>query len=155
MLWVTNNVIPAQEHFSSYIIQNRIIAETEKISMGNNGPVITLFAPKGEYHELPLLFINYLLRKHGWKVVYLGADVEKQVVRQLTATRKIDYLFVYHITNFTGWDADVYFEDLSKNFSSQKIAVAGTVVKQIQRNFSNVILLKSDKAIYEFVEQLN
>jgi DNA-binding transcriptional MerR regulator len=155
MLWVTNNVIPAQEHFSSYIIQNRIIAETEKISMGNKGPVITLFAPQGEYHELPLLFINYLLRKHGWKVVYLGADVEKQVVRQLTATRKIDYLFVYHITNFTGWDADVYFEDLSKNFSSQKIAVAGTVVKQIQRNFSNVILLKSDKAIYEFVEQLN
>jgi DNA-binding transcriptional MerR regulator len=29
LLWDTNNIIPAQEHFSSYIIQRKITAETE------------------------------------------------------------------------------------------------------------------------------
>ncbi len=57
MLWVTNNIIPAQEHFSSYIIQNKIIAETDKLSINNDAPTLLLFSPKGEYHELPLLFI--------------------------------------------------------------------------------------------------
>jgi DNA-binding transcriptional MerR regulator len=31
LLWVTNNVIPAQEHFSSYIIMHKIIAEIDKL----------------------------------------------------------------------------------------------------------------------------
>lgn len=155
MLWVTNNIIPAQEHFSSYIIQNRIIAETDKLDSANNSPTIILFSPKGEYHELPLLFINYLLKKNGWKVIYLGANIAKDVVRQVTISEEIEYLFIHHITNFTGWDADVYFEDIAKSFLATKIVVAGTVVHQIQRSFSNTTLLKSDKEIYAFAERAN
>ena len=64
MLWDTSKIIPAQEHFSSYIIQNRVISETEKLSLTQNGdPEIVLFCPENEFHELPLLFINYQLRK--------------------------------------------------------------------------------------------
>ncbi|HYO22883.1 MAG TPA: B12-binding domain-containing protein, partial [Flavisolibacter sp.] len=37
LLWDTNRVIPAQEHFSSYIIQNRLISETEKYSSAQSG----------------------------------------------------------------------------------------------------------------------
>ena len=90
--------------------------------------------------------INEKIQKFYYNIKFTKKNQEKQL---------IDYLFVYHITNFTGWDADIYFEDLSKTFSSQKIVVAGTVVHQIQRNFSNVILLKSDKVVYDFVQQLN
>jgi len=43
LLWITNNVIPAQEHFSSYIIQNRIIAETEKLALSEKEPNLILF----------------------------------------------------------------------------------------------------------------
>jgi MerR family transcriptional regulator, light-induced transcriptional regulator len=31
LLWMTNNIIPSQEHFSSAIIQHMIIAETNKL----------------------------------------------------------------------------------------------------------------------------
>ena len=155
MLWVTNNIIPAQEHFSSYIIQNRIIAETDKLDSTTKSPTILLFSPKGEYHELPLLFINYLLKKNGWKVIYLGINMGKEVVKQFTASEEIEYLFIHHITNFTGWDADVYFEDIAKSFPSKKIIVAGTVAHQLQRTFSNLALLKSDKDIYAFAEKTN
>ena len=98
LLWLTNNAIPAQEHFSSYIIQNRIIAETEKLAPKTSQPEMVLFSPKGEYHELPLLFINYLLRKNGWNVVYLGSSVDKAVVQELRHPT-IRYFFVHLITN--------------------------------------------------------
>ena len=153
MLWVTNNIIPAQEHFSSYIIQNRIIAETNKLSINNEAPTLLLFSPKGEYHELPLLFIFYILRKNGWSVVYLGASITKEVIKQFTENEEMKYLFLHLITNFTGWDADVYFEDLCRSFPHKQIIASGAAVHRVERNFVNLRLLKSDKEIYEFIEK--
>lgn len=153
MLWVTNNIIPAQEHFSSYIIQNRIIAETNKLSINNETPTLLLFSPKGEYHELPLLFIFYILRKNGWSVVYLGASITKEVIKQFTENEEMKYLFLHLITNFTGWDADVYFEDLCRSFPHKQIIASGAAVHRVERNFVNLRLLKSDKEIYEFIEK--
>ena len=65
---------------------------------------------------------------------------------------KIKYLFLHLITNFTGWDADGYFEDLRKSFPGKTIVATGAAIHQMQRNFVDVILLKNDKAIYEFIE---
>ena len=153
MLWVTNNIIPAQEHFSSYIIQNRIIAETDKLEINNEAPTLLLFSPKGEYHELPLLFIFYLLRKNRWSVVYLGASITKEVINQFTGNDEIKYLFLHLITNFTGWEADAYFEDLCRSFPGKQIIASGTAVHEVQRNFVNLKLLKSDREIYGFIER--
>jgi DNA-binding transcriptional MerR regulator len=153
MLWITNNIVPAQEHFSSYIIQNRIIAEIDKLDSNNQPATVLLFSPKGEYHELPLLFIYYLLKKNGWSVVYLGSNITKEVIRQFSDKDPIEYLFLHLITNFTGWDANVYFEDLCRSFPSKKIIVTGTTVHQIERNLVNLLLLKSDKEIYDFIER--
>lgn len=152
LLWVTSNIIPAQEHFSSYIIQNKIIAETEKVSMLTEEAEVVLFSPKGEFHELPLLFINYLLKKNGWSVVYLGSNVTKEVLQPFTTNKSVKYLFFHLITNFTGWEPDMYFEDLCRNFRDKTIIATGSVVHQMQRSFTNMKLLRSDKEIYQFIE---
>ena len=154
LLWLTSNIIPAQEHFSSYIIQNKIIAETERVSFNSGEAEIVLFSPKGEFHELPLLFLNYLLRKNGWSVIYLGSNVTKDVLKPFAANRKLRYLFFHLITNFTGWDPETYFEDLCRSFPDKTIIATGTVTHQIQRSFTNMKLLKSDKEIYAFVENV-
>jgi DNA-binding transcriptional MerR regulator len=152
MLWTRKNIIPAQRHFSSYIIQNRIIDETEKLKAGNNIPAVVLFSPKGEYHELPLLFIFYLLRKNGWSVVYLGVNIDKEIIKQFIGNDQVEYLFLHLISNLAGWDADVYFEELCKSFPGKKIIITGTAVHQLQRKFTNLILLKSDKEVYQFIQ---
>jgi DNA-binding transcriptional MerR regulator len=151
LLWVTSNIIPAQEHFSSYIIQNKIIAETDKLSTTDETPTIILFSPKGEFHELPLLFIHYLLRKNGWSSIYLGPDITKEIIQQFSGQKQVKYLFLHLITNFTGWDADVYLEDLCKTFKDKTIIATGAIVNQTQRSFSNVKALRSDKEIHEFI----
>ncbi|HEU4472611.1 MAG TPA: MerR family transcriptional regulator [Flavisolibacter sp.] len=153
MLWSTNNIIPAQEHFSSYLIQNRIIAETEKLPGSGKLPEIVLICPEGEFHELPLLFIHYLLKKRGWSVIYLGTNVKKSEIVSLASVTSIRYLYLHLITNFTGTGIDEYLEDICRSFSAQKVFASGEGARQVQRSFVNLHLLKSDADIYRFIDR--
>lgn len=76
ILWVTNNINPAQEHLVTNIIRQKIIIgiETTASQIKSNKTVL-LFLPEGEFHELGLLYVYYLLKTKGVKVLYLGADV--------------------------------------------------------------------------------
>ncbi len=151
LLWVTNRVIPAQEHFSSYIIQNKIIAATEKINKPLQPPELLLYSPQGEFHELSLLFLNYLLRKNGWGVVYLGSNAKLDVLQQFSGHQNLKYLFLHQNTNFTHYDANDYFELLHRTFPDKKIVATGLIVQEVQRTFTNLTLLKSDKEIINFI----
>ncbi len=153
MLWMTNHVIPAQEHFCSYIIQHKIIAETEKLAKpASSAPEIILFCPHGEYHELPLFYMDYLLKKWGWSTFFLGSNVSFDLLQQFVHRDSVQYLFLHVITNFTGFTMDDYFEKLCKTFADKKIIASGTSVFGLQRNFTNLTVLKSDDAIIQFIE---
>ena len=152
LLWMTNNIIPAQEHFSSYLIQHKIIAETDKLpDAPANTEGIVLFTPDGEYHELPLLFINYLLRKNNWRTIYLGSDVKLQDLQKFHSDKNISYLLLHVITNFSGWEIDDYLEKLCTAFPDKKIVASGAGVQQGQRSFLNLLPLKTDDTIYRFI----
>jgi MerR family transcriptional regulator, light-induced transcriptional regulator len=153
LLWSTNNVIPAQEHFTSYIIQNKIIVETEKLEVGNTLPSIVLMSPKGEFHELPLLFINYLLKKAGWATVYLGSNIQTMEAAEVVNRVGIHYLYIHTLTNFTGLDIDDYFESVCKSFSDKKIVASGEAIQKVQRSFVNLILLRTEEQIYDFIRK--
>jgi MerR family transcriptional regulator, light-induced transcriptional regulator len=153
LLWSTNNVIPAQEHFTSYIIQNKIIVETEKLEVGNKLPSIVLMSPKGEFHELPLLFINYLLKKAGWATVYLGSNIQTMDAAEVVNRVGIHYLYIHTLTNFTGLDIDDYFESVCKSFSDKKIVASGEGIQKVQRSFVNLILLRTEEQIYDFIRK--
>jgi len=147
-------LIPAQEHFCSYIIQHKIIAETDKLPQPpGNAPEIILFSPRGEYHELPLYFINYLLRKSGWTTLFLGTNVKLALLKQFAVQQNITHLFLHITTNFTGFGLDDYFEEICKTFSNKKIVASGSAIYTVQRQFTNLLLLKSDAEIYWFVER--
>lgn len=152
LLWSTNNVIPAQEHFSSYIIQNKIIVETEKSLLQKAvAPEIVLFCPQGEFHELPLLFINYVMKKNGWGTVFLGANVKIRELAPVVAAGNIQYIYLHLITNFTGYAADDYLEEVCTSFPGQKIIASGGGIHEVQRTFVNLTVLKSDKEILNFI----
>ncbi len=152
LLWMTNHVIPAQEHFCSYMIQHKIIAETDRLPLASaDAPQVVLFCPHGEYHELPLHYIHYLFRKWGWTTFYLGSNVAIDILKPFAETEKVDHLFLYLITNFTGFTVDDYFEKVCKAFPGKKIVASGRAVFASQRNFVNLTILKTDDAIRQFI----
>ena len=154
LLWSTNRVIPAQEHFSSYIIQNCIIAETEKLPLVDKKPEIILLCPHGEFHELPLLFINYLLKKNNWSVLYVGSNISKEEILPLTSLKGIEYIYLHLITNFTGMQTDDYMETICNAFPDKNIIASGEGIIKLEKSFSNLQALKTEQQIHNFIQRL-
>ena len=154
LLWDTGTIIPAQEHFSSYLIQNRLIIETEAFStLQQAAPELILFCPENEHHELPLLFLNYLLRKHNWRVLYLGTNVKVDDLKEAAQLAGIRFLYVHLITNFTGVHIDDYLEGMRKAFPDKIIFASGKGIEQSQRTFVQVHLLRRDEEIRNMIKE--
>ncbi|WP_417213858.1 MerR family transcriptional regulator [Bizionia sp.] len=78
LLWQTNTITPAQEHFISELIKQKLLINIEKhqyISPKNNEKTFVLFLPNNEIHDLGLHFINYKLTKSEYHTIYLGPSV--------------------------------------------------------------------------------
>ena len=74
-LWYRGQASPQQEHFASELAQRRI----ESLLAAMPSPVrdgrILVACPPEEQHTFMPLLLTLLLRRRGWSVTYLGADV--------------------------------------------------------------------------------
>jgi methanogenic corrinoid protein MtbC1 len=71
--WAATERSVGQEHFASNVIGGRL--RTLARGWGDGDRQLALLAcPPGEQHELGLLCFGLLLRKGGWRIVYLGAQ---------------------------------------------------------------------------------
>ena len=77
VLWMTGSIVPAQEHFITNLIRQKIIGAIDReFSAGeSNGDKFVLFLPEGELHEISLLFADYIIRNRGARSIYLGQSV--------------------------------------------------------------------------------
>ncbi|MDH3796641.1 MAG: MerR family transcriptional regulator, partial [Flavobacteriaceae bacterium] len=75
LLWQTNTIGPAHEHFITNLIKQKIYTSTEKmqaIEPTKSDKTFVLFLPENEIHEIGLLFINYEIILRGYKTIFLG-----------------------------------------------------------------------------------
>lgn len=95
VLWQSNAICPAQEHFASNLIRHRIITATQRIPLIEaGGPVHVLYLPENEIHEIGLLYINHLLRLQGKRTIYLGQSVPRTDLVQVSSLIDGDIVFV-------------------------------------------------------------
>ena len=81
--WHADQASVQQEHFASSLVSRRLemlIAATPPPRRPQN---ILIGCPPGEWHTLPMLLLSLLLRRRGFGVVYLGADIP---IEQMGAT---------------------------------------------------------------------
>jgi MerR family transcriptional regulator, light-induced transcriptional regulator len=99
IMWQVGTITPAQEHFISNLIRNKIIVATERINRTADPALgtVLLFLPENELHEISLLFYNYILRARGYNTIYLGQSVPLQSLDRITTT----YKFTFIVTNLT------------------------------------------------------
>jgi MerR family transcriptional regulator, light-induced transcriptional regulator len=81
--WERGDLLPMQEHFLSELIRRDAMAEIAATPLAvidsGRGPIV-LACPPGERHDLGLLGLWLALRKRGFAVVYLGADVPRDAL---------------------------------------------------------------------------
>ena len=77
VLWMTDTITPAHEHFISTLIQQKILTNIERVqgNISQKDKVFVLFLPLNEIHELGLLYTHFELLLKGYRSIYLGASV--------------------------------------------------------------------------------
>lgn len=78
LLWSTDAITPAHEHFITALIKQKILIQAEKLQV--NAPIqhdrrFILFLPENEIHDIGLSFINYEIIRRGYLSVYLGQSI--------------------------------------------------------------------------------
>ena len=78
MLWQTDSITPAHEHFITTLIRQKILVSTElyqskKTNISNK--TFVLYLPDNEVHELGLMYINYEIISKGYHSIFLGQSV--------------------------------------------------------------------------------
>jgi DNA-binding transcriptional MerR regulator len=78
LLWQSDTITPAHEHFITYLIKQKLLINTEKIQVlkqTKTDKVFVLSLPMNEIHELGLMFLNYEILLLGYKTIYLGESM--------------------------------------------------------------------------------
>ena len=86
LLWQTDTITPAHEHFITYLIKQKLLTNTEKLQVlqpTNDDKVFVLYLPSNEIHELGLMYLNYEVLHHGYRSIYLGESIPLDNLKDL------------------------------------------------------------------------
>lgn len=139
VLWQIGTINPAQEHFISNLLRQKLIVATDGIiqSLNENSKTFVLFTPEGEYHELGLIFYQYLVKKNNHKLIYLGESVPTQALVELDSIKSIDYMVTAFITPREVHELDDYIQELSDKFPKIKFFLTGHQMETVSMAMPN------------------
>lgn len=156
LLWMTNNMIPAQEHFTSHIIRKKIILATDGLDTVSRAKTNTIvFAPLGEFHEIPLLVANYFFKKNGHQTAYFGTNVSIDCIRHYAGLHEADRLYTHIITHMDNCGMARFVDDIHKLFPDKQIIISGPAIKCVQQLPQNIVVIQSLREMIEFTQQSN
>lgn len=152
LLWMTDRVSPAQEHFASALVIKKILVATDGLPWKANQSErkVLLFAPEGEHHEIPLLFMQYLLKKNGVPFVYVGKNAAFEVLTDFCIQHHITQLHCHMVTNLLSSDLNAYLKKISGAFPSKEIYFSGPQARKVDAPPSNIKILKDSDAMLAF-----
>ncbi|MBD0284073.1 MAG: hypothetical protein M3342_16440 [Bacteroidota bacterium] len=83
-----------------------------------------LFLPKNEHYDLLLLYMTYLIKSSGFRVLYLGTNISTENLKTVSIAKKPDYFFSY-ITPKHPFKIQDFAHFLNEHLSESKLFVAG------------------------------
>ncbi|TRX65702.1 MerR family transcriptional regulator [Carboxylicivirga sp. M1479] len=135
ILWQAGTINPAQEHFISNLIRQKLIVAIDN-EMQNFIPKadknIVFFLPENELHEIGLLFYSLIARKEGFNVVYLGAAVPIEDLKEVVDVRHADALFTSFVAARKKEELETLMDEIAKSISGIPVFVMGLQIKEVQ-----------------------
>ncbi len=151
VLWLTNNVTPAQEHFISHLIRQKIIVAIDALPLAaKTERKAVLFLPENELHEIGLLFYHYIVKKAGIRTYYLGQMVPHKSLKSACEEHKPDLIVTSLTAGPKPSEMANYLHQLTIDFPKTRVLISGYAVKKAAVEppkgvefFSNALMLKA------------
>ncbi|MBE9462512.1 MerR family transcriptional regulator [Dyadobacter subterraneus] len=153
LMWVKDDLLPAQEHFLSNLIKQKLFSAIDALPLPRNADQSwILFLNESEDHEIGLLFANYLIRQHGKKVIYLGQRVPYDNLTNVVKHCNPTHIYSFFVRNQYENDLAELITKLSADFGSSMICISGgdqNIQKIAEEN--NIMQIKTIDSLIEIL----
>lgn len=151
LMWITDNAMPVQEHFASSIIRRKLMSATDGlVPPTKKTKTFLLLLPPEEWHEIGLLFANYILRAKSYPTVYLGQNVPFDNVATVLKLTKVTHVLVFVVSR----RHEAEMSDLRKHMqipSNVQLLVAGSPeMLQLIKDDKHTIILNTPTDLLKF-----
>jgi MerR family transcriptional regulator, light-induced transcriptional regulator len=113
-LWNIDDMIPAQEHFITNLIKQKLFATLDKLNFPSSNELWLLFLPETEEHEIGLLFSNIMLRFYGIKTIYLGQKMPLENLKSLVESKNPDGILYFQVQHVSKETTKRYIDTIEK-----------------------------------------
>lgn len=136
VMYIVGTINPAQEHFISTLIRQKIISEIDKLPIPSSkeSPIL-LYLPEHEWHELSLLFYQFILRKKGVHTLYFGQSLPYDSLIESVNFLKPKAILTSWLTATEEKFIIDYFKQLKNDIGSTSIIAGGY---QINLHYSKI-----------------
>lgn len=144
VMWLVGTINPAQEHFISNLIRQKIITAIDQLPIPDpNQSKAILYLPEHEWHEISLLVYHYHLRSKGFNSIYLGQALPYDALIKTIETLKPTALVSSWLTAIEPQKIIDYFNRIETELPSLAIFAGGYQINQLKSS-----LPKSVQKIY-------
>ncbi len=155
VLWQTGAINPAQEHFISNLVRQKLIVAIDGQIYKGGGKKFLLFLPEGELHEISLLFAAYLIKLKGHKVIYLGQSTPRADLELVYKLHKPDFMMTVITTAPSSDQVQEYIDNLASMYPDMEIILSGyQIIGQDLKFPINVKTMNYIRDIKEYIEEL-
>ncbi|MBD1259099.1 MerR family transcriptional regulator [Maribacter polysiphoniae] len=155
LLWQTDTITPAHEHFITGLIKQKIQVNIEKLQINEptkKDKTFVLYLPEGEIHEIGLLYLNYEISLQGYKSIYLGQSIPLDNLGELMGLVENIYFISYFTVAPAKDKIGKYIEGLSQAIVKDIDCQVWLLGRQTQYlDFDN---LSPNIKIFDSIEQL-
>jgi len=131
LMWVGNIISPGQEHFISNMIRQKLLTATDALPIpASTGKKWILFLPEDEYHEFGLLYAQYVIRKTGDQVIYLGANVPVETLISVSESVDPSFLLFFLVHRDSSAVVQARLDRLNLNFPDKTIYIGASESKR-------------------------
>lgn len=153
ILWLTNHINPAQEHLVTNLIRQKLIVGIEStVSRVQVNKTVLLFLPENEHHELGILFMYYLMKSRGLKVIYLGSNVPLNDIEYVVKLKKPEIIYSHLTSTSLNFNFDRFLHQLSVKLPDIAIFISGQITNLYKKNIpQNVHFKKNLSEVMEYI----
>ncbi len=156
ILWQTGTISPAQEHFFSNLVRQKLIVAIDGLmsNADNFKNKYLLFLPENECHELGLLLASYIIKSRNNKVIYIGQNAPIKDLVKINENHSPDFILTILTTSPSNSDVQKYSELLSASFASATILLSGNQISNLKMDLpNNVILISKFQDLIDHIEK--
>lgn len=156
ILWQTGHINPAQEHLVTNVIRQKLIAGIENCSSSiSTNKTLLLFLPEGEHHELGLLYMYFMLKSRGVRVIYLGSNVPISDIAFVANLKKPDLAYVHLTSTATNFNFEKFLHNASTRLQGIQLVISGHITLSYRKSIPpNVQFKRSLSEVMEFLSML-